>query len=437
MPVTPIAGSGLMARVYNSGFLLSHDTYNGIAAASDGRIYYILCSEDIATGGQMYRFNPATENIQHVADLTEACGEKNSVCQGKSHVPFVESNGRLWFATHIGYYDIVDGKEMPGAPPPGRSEYPGGHVLAYDLATGAVEDFGIPILGEGILTMGMDTSHGLVYGLTWPLGRFFRFDIRNRQSTDLGLMFDGGELETGDSYRTICRSLAVNPRDGCVYFTRGEGSIHVCRFGSDTVEQLPGYAMRKDYFGVYAPASPGHMAYCWRQILWYAPEERFYGVHGNSGYLFTFDPRTGEVDLIDRLTSMPSRRSGMFDQFSYGYLGLTLGPDGETLYYLTGGPLLANGRRVEGKASTSRGEAKGEENLHLVTWHIPSRSFMDYGPIMLENGERPSYVNSIAVAADGIVYTLARVFGTTSARTDLIAIKPGEPALSWPTSHQK
>jgi hypothetical protein len=28
----------------------------------------------------------------------------------------------------------------------------------------------------------------------------------------------------------------------------------------------------------------------------------------------------------------------MFDEFSYGYLGFTLGPDEQTIYYLTGGP---------------------------------------------------------------------------------------------------
>ena len=97
---------------------MSHDTYNGIGAASDGLIYYILCSEDIEIGAQMYSFDPVTERIVHRADLTAACGETNSVCQGKSHVPFVEADDRLWFATHIGYYDIIDGKEMPGAPPP-------------------------------------------------------------------------------------------------------------------------------------------------------------------------------------------------------------------------------------------------------------------------------------------------------------------------------
>ena len=182
--------------------------------------------------------------------------------------------------------------------------------------------------------------------------------------------------------------------------------------------------MRKDYFGFYDPAEPGHMAYCWRQMVWYSPEQRFYGVHGNSGYLFTFDPTKGEVEVIERLTSVPSRRSGMFDQFSYGYLGFTLGGDGETLYYLTGGPILAGGRRLEGKATTSRGEAKGEENLHLITWHIPSSSYTDHGVIVLQNGNRPSYVNSIAVAEDGTVFTLARVCGPSSGRTDLISVRP-------------
>jgi hypothetical protein len=43
----------------------------------------------------------------------------------------------------------------------------------------------------------------------------------------LGLTFEGGELGLSDRYRTICRSLPVDPNDGAVYFTRGEGTIHV------------------------------------------------------------------------------------------------------------------------------------------------------------------------------------------------------------------
>ena len=167
------------------------------------------------------------------------------------------------------------------------------------------------------------------------------------------------------------------------------------------------------------------MAYNWRQVVYHPGDRMIYGVHGNSGYLFRFDPRNEHVEVLQRIASEPSQRSGMYDQFSYGYLGFTLGPDEETLYYLTGGPIYLNGRRVKGKDSTAKGEAKGLEDLHLVTYHIPSARYTDHGAIFFENGERPTYVNSIAVGGDGTVYTLARIgHADGSFRTDLISVPP-------------
>jgi hypothetical protein len=115
----------------------------------------------------------------------------------------------------------------------------------------------------------------------------------------------------------------------------------------------------------------------------------------------------------------------MFDQFSYGYLGFTLGPDQQTLFYLTGGPIYRDGRRVTGKDSTGKGEAKGEEDLHLVTYHIPTGKYSDHGAVYYENGGHPSYVNSIAVGRDGSVYTLARVPQPgDKVRAELLSFKP-------------
>lgn len=417
----------LVARTYNSGFKLAHDTYNGMGCASDGKIYYVLSSEAHDTAAQMYSFDPASQKIKHLGDLTEACGEKGmqAVAQGKSHVNFVESNGKLYFATHIGYYSIIDGMEKAGIPPAGWKPYQGGHLLAYDTASGKFEDFGVAPNREGILTMNMDVKRGRMYGLTWPTGYFFRYDLARKEMKDLGPFFEQGENGKGATYRTICRSLAVDPEDGSVYFTTGEGAIHRYRYDRDAVETVTGDDLKKDYFGLYDATSAGHMAYNWRQVAWYAPEKRIYGVHGNSGYLFRFDPRAGRVEVLDRLTSLPSQRSGMYDQFSYGYLGFALGPDGRTLYYLTGGPIYVDGQRVTGKSSTAKGESKGEENLHLVTYDIAAANYTDHGPIFYENGDRPAYVNSIAVGKDGTVYTLARIKEAGGRfRADLVAVKP-------------
>ena len=66
--------------------------------------------------------------------------------------------------------------------------------------------------------------------------------------------------------------------------------------------------LRIDYFGHYDPADAGSMGYNWRKIEWYAPDGKAYGVHGNSGYLFSFDPREKKIELLERITSEPSRR---------------------------------------------------------------------------------------------------------------------------------
>ncbi len=415
----------LVARTHDSGFPQGHDTYNGMLAASDGRIYYVLCSEAFDLAGQMYVYDPRRDTVRHLGDLTAACGEagRKVIAQGKAHVNFVEANGKLYFATHVGYYSIIDGMEKTGIPPAGYEPYPGGHFLAFDMKSGAFEELGLAPHGEGILTMNMDARRGRIFGITWPSGYFLRKDLSTGELKNFGLFAQQGENGRGPTYRTLCRSIAVDPNDGSAYFSTGDGAILRWRSDTDAVETIADEDLKKDYLGLYDPTSPGHMAYNWRQTFWYQPERAICMVHGNSGYLYKYEPGANRVEVLDRITSLPSQRSGMFDQFSYGYLGFTLGPDGKTIHYLTGGPVYEGGKRVKGKTATAMGESKGIENLHLVTYHIPTRTYRDQGPIFFENGDRPAYVNSIAVGKDGTVYTLSRIQRNGKTVTDLISIR--------------
>lgn len=416
----------IIATVYNSGFEHAHDTYNGISSASDGKIYYVLCSQLMDVAGQMYSFDPTTGKIEHLGDLTEICGEKDMkvVAQGKSHVNFVESDGKLYFSTHLGYYSIINGMEKAGVPSGDYKAYRGGHLLAYDMKKKTFEDLGIGPHNEGIITMNMDPARGLIYGLSWPTGYLFRYDLSKKEMKDLGPVSGKGEDGAGEDFRVVCRSIVINPDDGSVYFTNAEGQIKCLKPGTDTVETIEGEDMRKDYFGTYDIFTSGSMAYNWRQAFWYKPEKKVYGVHGNSGYLFRLDPEVPRMEVLERLTSVPSKLTGMGDQFSYGYLGFKLGPDGRTIYYLTGGPVYIDGKRVKGATSTAKGEAKGLEDLHLITYDIPAGKYLDHGAVFYPDGQRPLYVNSIAIGNDGTVYTLARITGNGKTRTDLISF-PG------------
>jgi len=419
------APSRLTARTYNSGFPESHDTYNAMGAASDGRIYYVLSSESIAVGAKMFAFDPRAKTIRCVGDLTEVCGEKElkAIPQGKSHVNFVEAQGKLYFASHVGVYSIVDGMETMGIPPVGYRPYPGGHLLAYELNSGKFEDLAKAPDGEGVLSMSMDPVRERIFGLTWPSGFFFRFDLKTRDLKNFGRSCALGEKGKGADYRTICRSICVDPATGRAWFSSSEGNLFVYQPDRDAIAPVEGENLRKDYFGLYDPTSPGHMGYNWRQTVWRSKDRSIYGVHGNSGYLFRFDPAEPKVELLDRLTSLPSQRSGMFDQFSYGYLGFALGPDGRTLNYLTGAPIYINGKRLAGKSSTAMGEAKGLEDLHLITYDIDRHAYTDQGAIFYPNGDRPLYVNSIAVSQDGSVYFLARIAENGRTRCDLVEVK--------------
>lgn len=416
----------LTAKTYNSGFSRAHDTYNAISAASDGRIYYVLSSDLADTAGRVYVYDPKTDSTEFLADLTDICGEKgkNFISQGKSHVRFYERNGKLYFSTHVGFYELIDGMDrLPQNPPDGFQLYAGGHILCYDLSERKFQDLAIVPNGEGMVSMTMDINRGHIYGISWPSGNFIHYDVDKNLLKNLDGVSENGEAGTpGDDFRSLCRSLVVDPDTGSVYFSTSEGDIFTYDPDKGRIQKLEEVDLRLDYFGKYDFKRPGSMGYNWRKIFWYAPEGVAYGVHGNSGYLFRFDPRKQKIELVERITSEPSRKSGMFDQFSYGYLSFQLGPDGETIYYLTGGPIYINGKRLKGTEEIAKGAAKGLENLHLITYNIPKGIYNDHGPIFYKNGDRPLYVNSIAIDQAGDVYTLARINRDGKTVTDLIKI---------------
>lgn len=416
----------IIAKTFYSGFSDAHDTYNGISLASDGNIYYILCSDQADIAGQMFRYDPDHDTITFLGDLNRMCAEDQiaSVSQGKSHVDFYEKNKKLYFATHVGYYEMIDEMErLPVHLPKNLAPYPGGHFLSYDLNNGAIQDFGIMCPKEGILTMTMDGDRDHLYGISWPTGFFIHYDIRQDQVHLMDPVSKRGEAGTaGSDYRVLCRSMFVEPATGHVYFSTSEGDIYYYDPSAKKITQREDLNLRLDYFGTYDVASPGSMGYNWRKIHWHPAKKVAYGIHGNSGYLFKFDPRNSYIEIIERITSSPSRSFGMYDQFSYGYLGFYLDVHADKIYYLTGGPIIENGKMIRGE-SIPRGGAKGPENLHLITYDLNQNKYEDHGAIFYPDGSRPSFVNSIAVDKKGNIYTLARRMHNGKEIADLMQIK--------------
>lgn len=247
----------------------------------------------------MYVYDPKTKVTKHLGDLAEAAGEKgaNAVAQGKSHVSFAESNGKLYFATHLGFYAIIDGMEKPGVPSK-MKPYPGGHFLSYDIATGKFESLAVAPRNEGIITFAMDTKRQRLYGLTWPTGRLIRYDIPAKQLKDVGPVSEQGESGKGATFRTICRSISVNPEDGAAYFSTSDGLIHRYDYATKAVATITTDDLKKDYLASTIP--PARRPYGLQlapDLLVRPRQAMLHGVHGNSGYLFRYLAATGQVEV--------------------------------------------------------------------------------------------------------------------------------------------
>jgi hypothetical protein len=160
------------------------------------------------------------------------------------------------------------------------------------------------------------------------------------------------------------------------------------------------------------------MGYNWLVALWSPAFHTFYAIHGKSGYLFRFDPASEEVEVLARMVSDGTRKSGMNDLSDFGYLGFAVGPSGQTLYHLTGAPLKGQADRTN---ADSNERARRGSALDLVTYEISSEKLIDHGVVELEDGTRPIDAQAMDIGKDGMIYAVAAVRQGRHERRDLIS----------------
>ena len=397
---------------------MADSNFYSLTCGSDNLLYYTLCSHNIDTHGRVYRYDPNGDEVKLLVDFGVATGEggQKTLPQGKSHTPFFEHRGRMYLATHYGYFKASGGKEEPAAVPEGYKPYPGGHFMEIDMETGKPRVLATAPKAEGIITMSMDPLRKRLYGLTWPRGLFIYHDMETGEMHDMGPVSRDGEVGTGDRYFCRCRTFAMFPETGDVYFTNPDGEILCYSHEKDAIETVRWAHMRRDVFGYWDPHIPGHQGYNWRPCKWHPQHEVFYGVHPKSGYLFVFDPKNERLEVIDRICSEEIRRSGGFESFRYGYLTLDFSPDDpETIYYISGFYRFRPGVKPSPEdrvpqpgagAPASRDFLKKIKSyLSFVTYHLPSKTYTDHGVIQLDDGRFPSNTQSIATHPNGRVYT--------------------------------
>jgi hypothetical protein len=199
--------------------------WQGNTVASDGNVYFGSSSHAYNTSAMFFKYDPRSTQLTVLSDgISDWCGESMPVHipQGKLHSPICESNGWLYFSTHLGDYD----QTLVGGVSAIDRHYPGSHLLGYNLATGEHRDFGVthPHFSDYSAIV-VDAQGKYIYNMASPFStadianygtRLYRTEIATGIKTDLGMAPGAGNGRGTEYY------MFADQRND-VWFTLGRG----------------------------------------------------------------------------------------------------------------------------------------------------------------------------------------------------------------------
>jgi len=202
-----------------------------------------------------------------------------------------------------------------------QSQGSSGHIIrvAVENHQLAVSDLGSPLPGEGVFTVIADAKRKMIYGLSYPSGRFFCFHIPDRKVTiysetapDHAVLKQLSEyVLKPDDY--LSRRLVLDA-EGRIYGSCPLGGIF--RFDPDSQK----IEIRRDVI----PSVSGRAGIARVDAWAVASDGTLYGTNAADGQLFTLNPDNGKIVNLGKPAMMPRMK------------GIAFGRDG-ALYGVSGG----------------------------------------------------------------------------------------------------
>lgn len=220
-----------------------------------------------------------------------------------------------------GFVKSDKGQLFAGTMP--QSSSTSGHLISVSLDKKkklVVKDFGTPVIGEGIYALTSDPTNRVLYGLTYPSGYFFSFDISTKKSEVYKDLAPSGKVRfsledhfsvTADDY--LSRALIADD-NGLVYGSLPYGVLFYfdpkTKSLVKTEEELP---------EVWGRRSLGQI-HCWLKTS----KGEIYGANRADGQLFKLNTATQKIKNLGKPIMMT------------GLAGLAEGGDGK-IYGIAGG----------------------------------------------------------------------------------------------------
>ncbi len=290
--------------------------WSALYIASNGKIYVGLCTH--ADAANLYEFDPKTETMRHLANLTELNGErgKGTWTNGKIHVQMQELDGWIYFGSL---------SEDNGPPSIDAASYQGPRWYRVEMKTGKVERLSLVNSFWGLLGQTMDVKRRLIYGLA-ENGHLYKYHIDKDWTEDLG------RVDEWD----VCRTIFIDDA-GNVYGSYPPGKI----WKYDPVKDRT-----FDFENIRLPLINQSRTMAnpmldrkaqWRIVEWDPIDRAVYGIIGGSNLLFKYNPNDGPEGVVTPLVSMaaPGVRNGDPMNLPVASLAMAISQKERKVYYIT------------------------------------------------------------------------------------------------------
>jgi len=377
----------------------------GITVASDGNCYFGTSTHSRGHGAGFHQYNPETKKHTMIAeDMTMICGEaETDTQQGKIHSPIVESDGWLYFTTHLSNYW-----------PEGIEVYTGAHVVGYELASGKFRDFGVVKPRYSIYSaINVDTERKILYVFVAPFHEelikndgchLYSIDITSGEKKDLGQITKGQMGASFWFYVDNNGNCWFNLWKEHIKYENDKGNLYCYNVKAEkiiTYENVFPKGELIDGTPITDEAKLNSRAWTWAQAL-PGKEKCLFAMGcwgGGDERLWMFDP------------SKNIKKGKAFTPIAYiGSTFLQTALGGDRLYFIQDNDLEKERTQSAEENRDLDPDVVGYiDNLHLRSISIDPNSdhaITDHGKIVDQDGRAPRMINSMTADDKGRVYMM-------------------------------
>ncbi len=302
---SPKDAFAIEASLPNSELLrmpMHRNSIASLAVIGDFIVGGTVANEELAP--YIFTASLSQKTMVDVKDMTHVINGQRSIQSG-----FSRGKGDLLFAGTIAHKK-ADGSNGDG------------HLIKVSITpkgTANIEDLGVPVENEGVFSLLCNTDGTMLFGITFPSGKFFSYDIKNKQTK---VYEDIAPTKT--DVITLEAEYSLTPEDflGKSLVQDDRGFI----YGSMPINKLFRFDPKNETFQILDTELPevwGRRTLGRVETWAKAKDGTLYGGNSGDGQLFSLDPESLRVKNIGKPIMMNRLR------------GLTFGQNGK-LYGIAG-----------------------------------------------------------------------------------------------------